>query len=104
MAIEDAVVLADEVSVNRPVEESLLAVERLREGRVRAVMDTSRAILESRNGHQVRNAVHGRGGTREELSGKRTTTYIDIKLNEPYRSRRPVPGYHYSGTSFIRQR
>jgi len=69
--IEDAVVLADEVSVSR-----LWGRSGGREAagrRVRAVMDTP-AILE-RNG-TVR-TLSRPCRAREELSGKRTTTYID---------------------------
>jgi 2-polyprenyl-6-methoxyphenol hydroxylase-like FAD-dependent oxidoreductase len=47
MALEDAVVLAEELSTDRPVEEALAAVTERRFPRVKFVQDVSRGILES---------------------------------------------------------
>jgi 2-polyprenyl-6-methoxyphenol hydroxylase-like FAD-dependent oxidoreductase len=84
MAMEDAVVLADEVTVDRPLDESLTAVAALRGERVQLVIDVSRAILDSEMRITADTldvaCAQMRAGLPEQVA------FVENRLNAPYRS------------------
>lgn len=84
MALEDAVVLADELSVDRPVEESLAAVGELRFGRAKLVFDVSHAILEAEMQITAETLPYAAQHMRDELPGQ--TAFLESQLNLPFRS------------------
>lgn len=84
MALEDAVVLADELLVDRPVDESLTAVADIRFDRAKLVFDVSHAILEAEMQITEENMPFAVEGMRAELPGQ--TAFLEGKLNEPFRS------------------
>lgn len=84
MALEDAVVLADELSADRPVQESLAAVGDLRHDRAKLVFDVSHAILEAEMQITEENLPYAIEGMRAELPGQ--TAYLESQLNLPFRS------------------
>ena len=84
MALEDAVVLADELSADRPVEESLAAVGELRFGRAKLVFDVSHAILEAEMQITAETLPFAAQHMREELPGQ--TAFLESQLNLPFRS------------------
>lgn len=84
MAIEDAVVLADEVTGERGVAASLQAVTDLRHERAKFVVDVSHAILEAEMQVTAENMPYAIEGMRAELPGQ--TAYTEQRLNEPFRS------------------
>jgi 2-polyprenyl-6-methoxyphenol hydroxylase-like FAD-dependent oxidoreductase len=84
MALEDAIVLADEVAVDRPLEESLTAVADLRFNRVRLVTEVSRAILEGEMAITAEDLPAAAADMRMELPSQ--VAFIESQLNAPYRS------------------
>lgn len=84
MALEDAVVLADELLVDRPVDESLTAIADIRFDRAKLVFDVSHAILEAEMQVTAENMPYVVEGMRAELPGQ--TAFLEGKLNEPFRS------------------
>ncbi|MES2170498.1 MAG: FAD-dependent monooxygenase [Actinomycetota bacterium] len=84
MALEDAIVLADEVLADRAVEKSLAAVADIRFDRAKLVHDVSHAILEAEMQVNIENMPFAVEGMRAELPGQ--TAFLEGKLNEPYRS------------------
>jgi 2-polyprenyl-6-methoxyphenol hydroxylase-like FAD-dependent oxidoreductase len=81
MALEDAVVLADELGVARPLAESLEAFSRRRYPRARFVQDVSRGILDAEMQVTRENIEHVFAHMRAELPGK--AAGIDEFLNVP---------------------
>lgn len=84
MALEDAVVLADELTTDRPVEESLAAVGELRYERAKLVFDVSHAILEQEMQITEETLPFAVEGMRAELPGQ--TAFLESQLNLPFRS------------------
>ncbi|MDO5684019.1 MAG: hypothetical protein Q4G46_14495 [Propionibacteriaceae bacterium] len=84
MALEDAIVLADEVTRDRPLEESLNALEGLRAPRVNLVFHASHAILESEMQVTAEAIPAVAAGMREHLPGQ--TAHVEGVLNQPFRS------------------
>lgn len=84
MALEDAIVLADEVAVDRPLGDSLTAVADLRFNRVRLVTDVSRAILESEMAITAQELPGAAADMRMELPSQ--VAFVEKQLNAPYRS------------------
>ncbi|MFH5823157.1 FAD-dependent monooxygenase [Georgenia sp. AZ-5] len=84
MALEDAVVLADEVTRDRPIEESLVAVEALRYPRVDLVFNASHAILEAEMQVTADAIPAAAAGMREHLPGQ--TAFVEGVLNQPFRA------------------
>ena len=83
MALEDAVVLADEVTVDRDVEASLAAVGNQRYERAKLVFDVSHAILEQEMQITDENMPYAVEGMRAELPGQ--TAFLEGQLNLPFR-------------------
>lgn len=83
MAIEDAVVLADEVSRERDVEASLQAVEELRRPRTDLIFHASHAILEQEQSITAETLPYAIEGMREHLAEQ--TAHVESILNQPYR-------------------
>jgi 2-polyprenyl-6-methoxyphenol hydroxylase-like FAD-dependent oxidoreductase len=81
MALEDAIVLADELDRDRPLEESLLAFGERRFPRTRLVQDASRGILEAESSINADNIEIAFAHMREELPGQ--TAAIDAVLVQP---------------------
>lgn len=84
MAIEDAVVLADEVTGDRDIASSLQAVGELRHDRAKFVVDVSHAILDAEMQVTAENIQYAVEGMRAELPGQ--TTFTEQRLNESFRS------------------
>jgi len=84
MALEDAIVLADEILVDRPIDESLTAVADIRFDRAKLVFDVSHAILEGEMQVNEENLPFAVEGMRAELPGQ--TAFLESKLNESFRS------------------
>lgn len=88
MALEDAVVLADEVTRERDLETSLAAVEQLRAPRVGLVFGASHAILEAEMQVTADAIPAVAAGMREHLPAQ--TAHVESVLNQPFRSTHPV--------------
>ncbi|MFD2415981.1 FAD-dependent monooxygenase [Amycolatopsis pigmentata] len=84
MALEDAIVLADEIAVDRPLDASLTAVADLRFNRVRLVTDVSRAILDGEMAITARELPGAAADMRMELPSQ--VAFVENQLNAPYRS------------------
>jgi 2-polyprenyl-6-methoxyphenol hydroxylase-like FAD-dependent oxidoreductase len=84
MAIEDAVVLADEVTRDRSIEESLEAVERLRHPRTELVFQASHSILAQEQQITADVLPFAVDGMRSHLTEQ--TAQIESVLNQPYRA------------------
>lgn len=84
MAIEDAVVLADEVTRDRPIEASLREVERLRHPRTQLVLNASHAILEQEQGVTAESLPLVFQGMREHMADQ--IRELEGILNQPFRS------------------
>lgn len=91
MALEDAVVLADELLTERDVVDALAAVADIRFDRAKLVHDVSHAILEAEMQITAENMAFAVEGMRQELPGQ--TAFVEGKLNEPYRRtvKNPLP-------------
>ncbi|GGF30489.1 FAD-dependent monooxygenase [Subtercola lobariae] len=92
MALEDGIVLADEVLTDRPIEEALTAVSAQRYDRVKLVFDISHAILEAEMQVTAETLPYAVAGMRAELPGQ--TAFFESKLNAPFRTpqlRTPQP-------------
>jgi 2-polyprenyl-6-methoxyphenol hydroxylase-like FAD-dependent oxidoreductase len=81
MALEDAVVLADELTKERDVGESLTAFGERRYPRAKLVQDVSRAILNGEMSITAENIEHAFEHMRAELPGQMGG--VDDVLNEP---------------------
>lgn len=84
MALEDAIVFADEITVDRPIDESLTAVADVRYDRAKLVLDVSHAILEAEMQVTEENMPYAVEGMRADLPGQ--TAFLEGQLNLPYRS------------------
>jgi 2-polyprenyl-6-methoxyphenol hydroxylase-like FAD-dependent oxidoreductase len=84
MALEDAIVLADEITADRPIDESLTAVADIRFDRAKLVFDVSHAILTAEMQVTEENMPYAVEGMRAELPGQ--TAFFESKLNESFRS------------------
>ncbi|CAN5148407.1 FAD-dependent oxidoreductase [soil metagenome] len=84
MALEDAIVFADEITADRPLEESLTAVADIRYDRAKLVFDVSHAILEAEMQVTEENMPYAVEGMRAELPGQ--TAFLEGQLNLPFRS------------------
>lgn len=84
MAIEDAVVLADEVTRDRPVEESLLAVEQLRHPRTELVFRASHGILAQEQTVTEETLPAAVEGIRAHVTEQ--TAQIESTLNQLFRA------------------
>lgn len=83
MALEDAVVLADEVTRDRPLEESLTAVADLRHDRAKLVFDVSHGILVSEMQITADLIAVASQGMREHLPEQ--VAHLEAQLNQPFR-------------------
>lgn len=84
MALEDAVVLADELTTDREVEQSLAAAGARRHDRAKLVFDVSHAILEAEMQITEEMLPFAVAEMREALPGQ--TAYFEGQLNLPFRS------------------
>ncbi|WP_411733438.1 FAD-dependent monooxygenase [Paeniglutamicibacter sp.] len=84
MALEDAVVLADELSVDRPVEESLAAVTALRAPRTQLVQEVSHGILMAEMAVTADSLPQFADDLRAHLPGR--AAFVEAQLNRPFRS------------------
>jgi 2-polyprenyl-6-methoxyphenol hydroxylase-like FAD-dependent oxidoreductase len=84
MAIEDAVVLADEVTRDRQLEESLQEVERLRHPRTELVFQASHGILTQEQQITADTLPYAIDGMRGHLGEQ--TAQVESVLNQPYRA------------------
>jgi 2-polyprenyl-6-methoxyphenol hydroxylase-like FAD-dependent oxidoreductase len=91
MAIEDAVVLADEVVHDRPLGESLDEVERLRRPRTELVFRASQAILAQEQQVTEETLPLAIEGMRAHLAD--ATARVESVLNQPFRA----PSFHREG-------
>jgi 2-polyprenyl-6-methoxyphenol hydroxylase-like FAD-dependent oxidoreductase len=81
MALEDAVVLADELSHDRPLAEALIAFGERRFPRAKFVQDVSRGILNAEMQITSENIAVALAHMREELPGQ--FAHVDEFLNQP---------------------
>ena len=81
MALEDGVVLAEELTQDRPIEETLRAYSERRYPRARFVQDVSRGILNAEMQITQENIEHAFAHMREELPGQ--FAGVDQFLNNP---------------------
>ncbi|WP_405164484.1 FAD-dependent monooxygenase [Nocardia sp. NBC_01499] len=84
MAIEDAVVLADEVTRDRGLEESLTALERLRHPRTQLVQETSHKILVQEQSVTTETLPRATDEMRANLAEQ--TDRLESVLNQPFRA------------------
>ncbi|MGN7950350.1 FAD-dependent monooxygenase [Microbacterium sp. 22215] len=84
MAIEDAVVLADEITRDRDIEESLKAVEELRHPRTELVFHASHGILAQEQGITTETMPYAVAGMRDHLAEQ--TAHLESILNQPFRA------------------
>lgn len=80
MALEDAVVLAEEVSVDRPVAESLVAFSERRYPRVKLVQDLSRGMLDAESSITAENREERFQYMRENLPAR--AAEVDAQLGQ----------------------
>lgn len=83
MALEDAVVLADRLLTDAPVESALASVGRIRHDRARLVFDASHAILESEMQVTRDNLPASARRMRAELPAQ--FAFLESRLNLPFR-------------------
>ncbi|MCK6208957.1 FAD-dependent monooxygenase [Georgenia sp. EYE_87] len=83
MALEDAVVLADELRRDRVVEESLAAVSAARFARTKLVQDVSHGILTTEMAITADTLDDFAANLREHLPGQ--AAYVEALLNQPFR-------------------
>jgi 2-polyprenyl-6-methoxyphenol hydroxylase-like FAD-dependent oxidoreductase len=81
MALEDAVVLAEELEPDRPLAEALAALSERRYPRARLVQDVSRGILNSEMQIKAENRAVALAHMREQLPGR--AAQVDSFLNQP---------------------
>jgi 2-polyprenyl-6-methoxyphenol hydroxylase-like FAD-dependent oxidoreductase len=81
MALEDAVVLADELGLERPLEETLTAFGERRFPRVKLVQDVSRGILDGEMAITADTIAQALEHMRETLPGQMAG--VDDLLNQP---------------------
>jgi 2-polyprenyl-6-methoxyphenol hydroxylase-like FAD-dependent oxidoreductase len=81
MALEDAVVLADELATDRPLDEALAAFSARRYPRAKFVQDVSRGILDAEMHITPENIDVALAHMREELPGQ--FEQVDAFLNQP---------------------
>lgn len=84
MAIEDAVVLADEVTRDRGVEESLTALGRMRHRRTQLIHQTSHELLVQEQAVTAETLPHVIDGMRADLAEQ--TARLESFLNQPFRA------------------
>lgn len=84
MALEDAIVLADEITADASIQDALTAVADLRYDRAKLVFDVSHAILEAEMQVTEENMPFAVEGMRAELPGQ--TAYLEGQLNAPFRN------------------
>ncbi|WP_434447114.1 FAD-dependent monooxygenase [Lentzea sp. E54] len=84
MALEDAIVLADEVSMDRPLDDSLTAVAEVRGPRVGLVNAVSRAILDQEMSITADLLPLACQRMREEMPGQ--VAHVESVLNASFRS------------------
>ncbi|WP_185972353.1 FAD-dependent monooxygenase [Georgenia yuyongxinii] len=83
MALEDAVVLADELARDRPVVDSLAAVSDMRFARTKLVQDVSHGILATEMAITADGLEDFAANLREHLPGQ--AAFVEAKLNEHFR-------------------
>ncbi|WP_164737184.1 FAD-dependent monooxygenase [Georgenia sp. SYP-B2076] len=88
MALEDAVVLADELRRDRPVEESLAAVSHVRFARTKLVQDVSHGILATEMAITADRLDDFAANLREHLPGQ--AAFVESQLNAPFRLADPA--------------
>lgn len=89
MALEDAVVLAQEISADRPLEESLTSLAAKRFPRARLVKDVSRAILDGEMAITADTLPMAADHMREELPGQ--TAFVEGQLNQSFFAAQQLP-------------
>jgi len=87
MALEDAIVFAEQVTSGLPLEEALTAVSDIRFDRAKLVFDVSHAILEAEMQVTTENMPYAVEGMRAELPGQ--TAFLESQLNLSFHS--PAP-------------
>jgi 2-polyprenyl-6-methoxyphenol hydroxylase-like FAD-dependent oxidoreductase len=87
MALEDAIVFAEQVTSDLPLEEALTAVSDIRFDRAKLVFDVSHAILEGEMQVTTENMPYAVAGMRAELPGQ--TAFLESQLNLSFHS--PAP-------------
>ncbi|VXC24479.1 2-polyprenyl-6-methoxyphenol hydroxylase [Arthrobacter sp. 9AX] len=84
MAVEDAVVLADELQRDRPLEESLQVIEQLRHPRTELVFQASHGILAQEQTITAETLPFAIDGMRAHLAEQ--TAHVEAVLNQPFRA------------------